>query len=252
MSYEQLIAPNKSVPEGFIDFTTRGNGSVEFADTGQLMHMTSTTYKAAGTGAPRISGGKWSLAAGTVDTPVATYLHMPLSDNGMRVGAEWTVAADDGGLGAAGVILWGAVYLRDFGYPNVPPARLHLSCIPHGGTWSLYVCNGTGAAGGFPVVASGAYATPAFDGTALWTIDASIDPVSGNVNIICPDGTRATVLASTIYNAAVAAGFLNAGPYVPDVRKLPGNFAVIEHFATHPIAPAVFPAFTKFWASTTP
>lgn len=228
-----------SAPTAYVNFRLRLDGPPPSPDdTGNI-----PVIAGGGFGTPAVMAGGKLTAVPPNNSAFSTYYQIPLGADGLRVGCEFTVGANDGGVTAAALILWDHPIT---GSP-IPQARTHWVISPGLGAWFYAVIDGTG---GFVQVDSGFFTPLAYDGVTVWHADVCVDPATNDVHLFLPDGSVATIKAAKIATAIAGYGPWSAGN---TLTSLSGKYATLEHFAGSNglINIAAFPKFTAFWAETT-
>lgn len=225
-----------------IDYTTKGTGVAPAVDDNG--NASFIRYSASTGNPPKLVSGKLVADPTSNSGTYATYWQVaePNGLNFSRVGIEFTVAVNDGGVTAAALVLWD----HDFnvGVTMVPASRAHLVIVPGTGTWIFSLCDGNNH---LIQVASGNFVKQAFDDTARWIVDCYVDEDRNVVEILLPDDTVVTVTAAQIASAIAATpGWTGGGTLL----GLSGKFAAVEHFcsANSLINVAAFPKFTAMFA----
>lgn len=234
---------NASVAADIVtDFTLYPNGATPAeTDSGQSSTVYFTQL------APIISSGKW-IAQANASSSYADYFEIPFEGgaNGRRIGAEFTVAANDGGTSSIGLLLFNNYYNPGVG--AIPIIRAHLAVVPGTGAWTYSICDGVNAH--FTAVATGTFNTAnlAYDGTTVWHTEIVIDEELNCAYIHLPDGSMATVTGGQL--SATIAG-ISGWAAGTTFKSLGGSIAIWEHFATNGTA-STFPAITRIWADAVP
>lgn len=231
-----LALQARILPIVYVDFTTRANGAEPTKDDAG----NTVNNFVSGGNPPIISSGKL-IAQPTTNAAYASYFQVAPGGDGLRVGAEFVVSMNDGGVTSATVALWD----HNYAGATVPESRAHVGIVPGTGQWIYSIADG---AGHFVDVGSGFFTPPAYDGVAVWRLEAFVDSISGNAYVWLPDDTIVTITAAHV--ATVVAG--TAGWAASNsLATLSGKVAQVEHFAANNALAniAAFPKFTSFWAS---
>jgi hypothetical protein len=228
-------------PYASLDFTKLPDGPLPAVDDNGHQTTVSTNQ-----GVPTISKGKY-VANPTSDTGnFADYTHIYLGGgDGKRIGCEFTVAQNDGGVASLCIALWD----RTFPNPPNPKGRVHATIVPGSGanglcTWVFWILDG---AGHVITVSSGQFKALAYDDSTIWRYDIEIDEERGDAYLLLPDNSIAVVTAAQVAAATAATSGWAAGS---TLKSLSGTYAMIEHFANSGALTNKngFPRFTRFYA----
>lgn len=235
----QFLRGRMALPASNVDFSTKINGAQSTIDDAG----NATSLFVNGGNPPKIASGKL-IAQPTSNGTYASYFQTPLGADGTRVGCEFTVAANDGGVTSVVLALWDHAYAG----VSVPESRGHVVITPGTAQWIYYVFDSLSHS---CVVNSGNFVAPAYDGTTVWRVDVVIDPATKDAYLALPDGSIAVVTHQKVAGAIAGTAGWSSGT---TLTSLSGKYAMLEFFATAGSLTNInaFPKVTSFWADTTP
>ena len=208
--------------EAWDDFTVRANGAL--AD-GVAALPSGQTYNIKHEDVAVTSG---RLVATNIGTAVASYVQVPLTNPGIRVGTRLTFSAYSTDGGAASIGFW-ETPIDDSDATPIEDSPCHFNVSPD--AWSFAVWEN----GSIVTIQSAYWDTPlTADGSTIYTVEIFIDREADTAYVSVIDDSGAVLLRQTFTDARIGA--------------IEGNYAYIEHYRV--ATTNTLPSFLSWWADS--